>query len=101
MTGHLYIAPDKDYFAEQNLNVEVRFFEAAQAIATAVIACGITFGVTSLTASLYSLVDKGGLRAITGGSKKRPYRECVHRFEYVIVVPHGGAGAVASGAYPM
>lgn len=65
-TGTLYIAPDKGYFAEQDLEVEVRFFESAQAIATAVVSGDIQFGATSLTAGFWSLADKGGLRVIAG-----------------------------------
>lgn len=65
-TGTLYIAQDKGYFAEQDLDVEVRFFESAQAIATAVVSGDIQFGATSLTAGFWSLADKGGLKVIAG-----------------------------------
>ncbi|MBS7703246.1 ABC transporter substrate-binding protein [Chelatococcus asaccharovorans] len=65
-TGPLYIAQDKGYFAAQDLDVEVRFFESAQAIATAVVSGDIQFGATSLTAGFWSLADKGGLKVIAG-----------------------------------
>ncbi|MBN9530315.1 MAG: ABC transporter substrate-binding protein [Alphaproteobacteria bacterium] len=65
-TGTLYIAQDKGYFAAEDLDVEVRFFESAQAIATAVVSGDIQFGATSLTAGFWSLADKGNLRVIAG-----------------------------------
>ncbi|MFX5005285.1 ABC transporter substrate-binding protein, partial [Acinetobacter baumannii] len=65
-TGTLYIAQDKGFFAAEDLDVEVRFFESAQAIATAVVSGDIQFGATSLTAGFWSLAEKGNLRVIAG-----------------------------------
>ncbi|MEP3245264.1 MAG: ABC transporter substrate-binding protein [Sneathiella sp.] len=61
-----FIAFEKGYFKEEGLDVELKFFQAAQPIAVAIASGDIDFGVTALTGGFYSLADKGALKVIGG-----------------------------------
>ena len=60
----VFIAQDKGYFREAGIEVELKFFDAAQPIAVAVTSGDIDFGVTAFTAGLYNLAGKGTLKVI-------------------------------------
>ena len=57
----VFIAQDKGYFREAGLDVELKFFDAAQPIAVATTSGDVDFGVTAFTAGLYNLAGKGTL----------------------------------------
>lgn len=61
-----FIAYEKGYFKEQGLDVELKFFQAAQPVAVAIASGDIDFGVTALSGGFYSLADKGALKVIGG-----------------------------------
>lgn len=61
-----FIAFEKGYFKDEGLDVELKFFQAAQPIAVAIASGDIDFGVTALTGGFYSLADKGALKVIGG-----------------------------------
>lgn len=67
----VFIAQDKGYFREAGLDVELKFFDAAQPIAVAVTSGDIDFGVTAFTAGLYNLAGKGVLKVIGGMSREK------------------------------
>lgn len=67
----VFIAQDKGYFRDAGLDVELKFFDAAQPVAVAVVSGDIDFGITSLTAGLYNLAGKGTLKVIGGMSHER------------------------------
>src|ERR1700712_5994643 len=67
----VFIAQDKGYFKEAGLDIELKFFAAAQPIAVATTSGDIDFGVTALTAGLYNLAGKGTLKVIGGMSHER------------------------------
>jgi NitT/TauT family transport system substrate-binding protein len=67
----VFIAKEKSYFSDAGLDVELKFFDAAQPIAVAVTSGDIDFGVTSLTAGLYNLAGKGTLKVIAGMSHEK------------------------------
>ena len=69
-SGPLFIAIDKGYFAAEGLEVEPKFFTAAQQIPVAVTAGDCEFGVTGLTAGFYNLAGKGALKMIAGQSRE-------------------------------
>src|SRR5258708_35128264 len=46
----VFIAQDKGYFREAGLEVELRFFDAAQPIAVATTSGDVDFGITAVTA---------------------------------------------------
>ena len=67
----VFIAQDKGYFHEAGLDVELKFFDAAQPVAVATTSGDIDFGITSLTAGLYNLAGKGTLKVIGGMSHEK------------------------------
>jgi NitT/TauT family transport system substrate-binding protein len=67
----VFIAQDKGYFREAGLDVELKFFDAAQPIAVATASGDIDFGITSFTAALYNLAGKGALKVIGGMSHEK------------------------------
>ncbi|WP_025032597.1 ABC transporter substrate-binding protein [Bradyrhizobium sp. DOA9] len=68
----VFIALDKGYFREAGLEVELKFFDAAQPIAVATTSGDVDFGVTAFTAGLYNLAGKGTLKVIGGMSREKP-----------------------------
>jgi NitT/TauT family transport system substrate-binding protein len=67
----VFIAQDKGYFKEAGLDVELKFFDAAQPIAVATASGDVDFGVTAFTAGLYNLAGKSTLKVIGGMSRER------------------------------
>ena len=67
----VFIALDKGYFKEAGLDIELKFFDAAQPIAVATTSGDVDFGVTAFTAGLYNLAGKGTLKVIGGMSRER------------------------------
>lgn len=61
-----FIAKERGYFEKEGLEVELKFFQAAQPIAVAIASGDIDFGVTALTGGFYNLADKGALKVIGG-----------------------------------
>ncbi len=67
----VFIAQDKGYFKEAGLDLELKFFDAAQPVAVATTSGDVDFGVTAFTAGLYNLAGKGTLKVIGGMSRER------------------------------
>ena len=67
----VFIAQDKGYFRDEGLDIELKFFDAAQPIAVAATSGDIDFGVTAFTAGLYNLAGKGTLKVIGGMSREK------------------------------
>ncbi|MDO9299253.1 ABC transporter substrate-binding protein [Bradyrhizobium sp.] len=67
----VFIAQDKGYFREAGLEIELKFFDAAQPIAVATASGDVDFGVTAFTAGLYNLAGKGALKVIGGMSREK------------------------------
>jgi NitT/TauT family transport system substrate-binding protein len=51
----VFIAQDKGYFRDAGLDVELKFFDAAQPVAVATTSGDLDFGITAFTAGLYNL----------------------------------------------
>jgi NitT/TauT family transport system substrate-binding protein len=68
----VFIAQDKGYFREVGLDIELKFFDAAQPIAVATTSGDVDFGITAFTAGLYNLAGKGTLKVIGGMSREKP-----------------------------
>lgn len=68
----VFIAQDKGYFRDAGLDIELKFFDAAQPIAVATTSGDVDFGITAFTAGLYNLAGKGTLKVIGGMSRERP-----------------------------
>src|SRR6195952_3099767 len=67
----VFIAQDKGYFRDAGLDIELKFFDAAQPIAVATTSGDVDFGITSFTAGLYNLAGKGTLKVIGGMSRDK------------------------------
>jgi NitT/TauT family transport system substrate-binding protein len=67
----VFIAQDKGYFKDAGLDVDLKFFDAAQPIAVATASGDIDFGVTAFTAGLYNLAGKGVVKVIGGMSREK------------------------------
>ena len=61
-----YLAQEQGLFAAEGVEVQFRFFEAAQPIAAAAVSGDIDVGVTALTGGFFSLAGKGTLKVIGG-----------------------------------
>jgi NitT/TauT family transport system substrate-binding protein len=61
-----YIAYERGYFKDAGLNIELKFFEAAQPMAVAIASGDADFGVTAMSGGLISLADKGAIKVIGG-----------------------------------
>ncbi|MCP4687283.1 MAG: ABC transporter substrate-binding protein [Desulfobacterales bacterium] len=60
----LFIAQEKGYFAGEGLDVQFKFFRAAQPVAVAIASRDADFGVTAFTAGFFNLAGKGALKVI-------------------------------------
>jgi NitT/TauT family transport system substrate-binding protein len=67
----VFIAQDKGYFRDAGLEIELKFFDAAQPIAVATTSGDVDFGITAFTAGLYNLAGKGALKVIGGMSREK------------------------------
>src|SRR5262245_16413647 len=67
--GGLFVAVEKGYFKAEGLDIELKFFDAAQPIAVAVVSGDIDLGATAFTAGLYNLAGKGGLKIIAAQAR--------------------------------
>jgi len=55
----IFVAMEEGFFQEEGVNVELKFFQAAQPIATAMAAGEVDVGATGLTAGLYNALASG------------------------------------------
>ena len=68
----LYIAKEKGFFAEQGLDVILTHLTSSQAIGLAVASGDVPFGMTAVTAGIYTMAGKGALKMIAGGYEEHP-----------------------------
>ena len=61
-----FIAFERGYFANAGLDVELKFFQAAQPMAVAIASGDVDFGVTAISGGLLSLAQKGAIKVIGG-----------------------------------
>lgn len=71
-SGPVFLAQDLGLFREAGLDVEFKFFEAAQPVAVATVSGDIDLGVTGVTAGFYNLAGKGALKLIAGQAREEP-----------------------------
>jgi NitT/TauT family transport system substrate-binding protein len=69
-SGALFLGFERGYFKEQGLDLDLKFFDAAQPIAVAVVTGDVDFGVTAFTAGLFNLAGKGGLKVIAAQARE-------------------------------
>jgi NitT/TauT family transport system substrate-binding protein len=74
-SGGLYLAVERGYFKAEGIEVELKYFEAAQPIAVAIASGDIQFGVTAITAGTFNLAAKGALKIVASqGSETRGFQ---------------------------
>ncbi len=61
-----FVAFERGYFADEGLDVEFKFFQAAQPMAVAIASGDADYGVTAISGGLVSLADKGAVKIIGG-----------------------------------
>ncbi len=61
-----FVAFERGHFAGQGLEVEFKYFQAAQPMAVAIASGDVDFGVTAITAGLVNLAEKGAVKVIGG-----------------------------------
>jgi NitT/TauT family transport system substrate-binding protein len=72
LSAPLYVAVAKGFFAEENIDPEIVFFEAAQPIFVAVVSGDLDVGVSGVTGGFYQLAGQGQLRIIAAHSREVP-----------------------------
>jgi NitT/TauT family transport system substrate-binding protein len=63
----LYIAQERGWFRDAGVEVQFRFFDAAQPIAAAAVSGDTDMGITALTGGFFALAGRGELVVIGGG----------------------------------
>lgn len=61
-----FVAYERGYFSDEGLDVEFRFFQAAQPMAVAIASGDADYAVTAITGGLISLAEKGAALVIGG-----------------------------------
>lgn len=67
-----FVAVERDYFAEAGVDVELRFFQAAQPMAVAIASGDVDYAITAVSGGLISLADKGAIKVIGGALSEEP-----------------------------
>ena len=67
-----FIAYERGYFKEEGLDVDLKFFEAANALSVAVAGGDVSYGTTAITGSLFNLAERGVVKVIAGGLSEDP-----------------------------
>ncbi|MEM9107473.1 MAG: ABC transporter substrate-binding protein [Pseudomonadota bacterium] len=62
-----FIAVERGYFKDAGLDVELKFFQAAQPMAVAIASGDVDYAVTAISGGLISLAGKGAIKVIGGG----------------------------------
>ena len=67
-----FVAFERGYFKEAGLDVELKFFQAAQPMAVAIASGDIDYAVTAVSGGLISLAKKGAIKVIGGALSEEP-----------------------------
>lgn len=61
-----FVALERGYFADTGLDVELKFFQAAQPMAVAIASGDVDYAVTAISGGLVNLAQKGAIKVIGG-----------------------------------
>ena len=67
-----FVALEREYFKQAGLDVELKFFQAAQPMAVAIASGDVDYAVTAISGGLISLADKGAIKVIGGSLSEEP-----------------------------
>lgn len=72
LTSHSgsFIALNRGYFKDAGLDVELRFFQAAQPVAVAIASGDLDYGATAITGGLINLAEKGAVKVVGGALRE-------------------------------
>lgn len=65
-----FVAFERGYFADEGLDVEFKFFQAAQPMAVAIASGDADYAVTAISGGLVSLAEKGAAKVIGGALRE-------------------------------
>ncbi|HEX6958855.1 MAG TPA: ABC transporter substrate-binding protein [Ferrovibrio sp.] len=71
-TAPVFIAKERGYFDAEGIDLDIKTFNAAQAVAVAVASGDADFGVTAFTGGFFNLAGKGALKVIAAQSREEP-----------------------------
>ena len=72
LSAPLYVAIAKGYFAEQDIDAQIIWFESGQSIFVAVVSGDIDVGISGVTGGMYQLATQGQLRIIAAHAGEMP-----------------------------
>ncbi|MEO1314529.1 MAG: ABC transporter substrate-binding protein, partial [Pseudomonadota bacterium] len=67
-----FVGVERGFFADAGLEVELKFFQAAQPMAVAIASGDVDYAVTAISGGLVSLADKGAIKVIGGALSEEP-----------------------------
>lgn len=67
-----FVAYERGYFADAGLDVEFKFFQAAQPMAVAIASGDADYAVTAISGGLISLAEKGAAKVVGGALSEEP-----------------------------
>lgn len=67
-----FVALERGYFADADLEVEFKFFQAAQPMAVAIASGDVDYAVTAISGGLVNLAQKGAIKVIGGALSEEP-----------------------------
>lgn len=71
-TAPIFIAKERGYFEAEGIDLDIKIFNAAQAVAVAVASNDADFGITAFTGGFFNLAGKGALKVIAAQSREEP-----------------------------
>lgn len=89
-----FVAYERGYFAEAGLNVELRFFQAAQPMAVSIASRDTDYSVTAISGALISLAQRGAAKVIAGALSEEPGIDG----QKILASPEAFAGGLTSPA---
>lgn len=69
-SGAFFLAAERGYFKNEGIDLDIKYFEAAQPIAVAVVSGDVDYGLTAFTGGFYNLAGKGALKVIAAQAKE-------------------------------
>jgi len=69
-TAPIFIAKERGYFDAEGIDLDIKTFNAAQAVAVAVAAGDADFGITAFTGGFFNLAGKGVLKVVAAQSRE-------------------------------
>jgi NitT/TauT family transport system substrate-binding protein len=69
-TAPVFIAKERGYFDAEGIDLDIKTFNAAQAVAVAVASGDADFGITAFTGGFFNLAGKGALKVVAAQSRE-------------------------------